>query len=86
MKCVGVSRIQNKILEELKVELSGKSILLIDVERAGTNVIRGGVNTLITSRPKMIMELREGEEKVQEILKSLGYTINKPSKHFVIAL
>lgn len=75
----------DRILEELKIKLSRKGILLIDVEGAGMKVIRGGINTLRSSRPKIIMEIHKGEEKVQETLKSLGYTINMPSKYFIIA-
>jgi len=75
-----------EILENLKIELSRKSVLLIDVEGAGVKVIQGSINFLSMSRPKVIMELHEGKERgVQKILKSLGYNINKPSKHFIIA-
>ncbi|MCY0867651.1 MAG: FkbM family methyltransferase [Desulfurococcus sp.] len=75
----------DKILEELKIELSKRSLILIDVEGAGEKVVLGGINTLKRFHPRIIMELHRGEENVENILKSLAYTVSKPSRHFIIA-
>lgn len=90
--CVPPSRMRkafakplDTIFKELKVKLSRKSLILIDVEGAGVKVVQGCINVLSMSRPRIIIELHKGEENVEQILKTLGYTVNKPSKHFIVA-
>jgi len=73
------------VLRDLKVKLTRKSLILIDVEGAGEKVIRGGLNILSKVQPRIIMELHRGEENVEKLLSRLGYTMIKPSKHFMIA-
>jgi len=75
----------DRILEELGVELSRRSVIIMDVEGAGIKVLKGSIDTLSKSRPRIIMELHKGEEKAQELLESLGYVITKPSDHFIVA-
>ena len=75
----------DKILEELGIELSSKSLVMIDVEGAGYSIIKGAETTLKKYRPKIIMELHKEEEPVPEYLRSLGYEIYRPPKYFVVA-
>jgi len=45
----------------------------------------GGIKTLSSSKPKMVIELHLGEESVELFLKRLGFKLSKPSKYFVVA-
>ena len=74
----------DEILKELGINLSRRSVILIDVEGAEMEVLRGAVDTLSKSKPRVIMELHEGEEST-EIHGKAGYIVTKPSKHFIIA-
>lgn len=67
------------------LKLTENSLVKIDVEGMALRVVMGGVETLSSSKPKMVIELHPGEEAVELFLKRLGFKVSKPSKYFVIA-
>lgn len=67
------------------LELTENSLVKIDVEGMALRVLTGGIKTLSSSKPKMVIELHPGEESVELFLKRLGFKVSKPSKYFVVA-
>ncbi|MEM4452982.1 MAG: FkbM family methyltransferase [Thermosphaera sp.] len=67
------------------LKLTENSLIKIDVEGMALKVLMGGIKTLSSSRPKMVIELHPGEESVELFLKRLGFEVSKPSKYFVVA-
>jgi FkbM family methyltransferase len=72
------------LLKSLKLQISRKSLILMDVEGAGIKVLQGSKETL-EMKPRLIIELHPGEENVEPLLRSYGYAIKRPSRHFIIA-
>jgi len=75
----------DKILRDLGLSLSPRSLVLIDVEGAAIEVLKGAKESL-TAKPRIIVELHPGEEEVLKILEKSGYTISMPSRHFIVAV
>ena len=71
--------------DPLMFKILEANLVKIDVEGMALRVLMGGVETLSSSRPKMVIELHPGEETVEPFLERLGFKVLKPSKYFVIA-
>jgi len=72
------------ILKNQHLNVSGKTLIKIDVEGAAVSVLKGATETL-KQKPKLVVELHSGEENVECLLKNYDYTIEHPSNHFLIA-
>jgi len=75
----------DQVLTEEGSKLTEDDIVKIDVEGMALSVLRGAIDTLRASKPKLVIELHPGEEAVEQFLEKLGYRILKPSKYFIIA-
>lgn len=73
------------ILADLKTQLTKRSLILIDVEGAGYNVLMGAIHTLTELKPRIVIELHKGEEEVERLLTEFGYIVEKPSEYFLAA-
>jgi len=74
----------DRILRDLGLSLSPRSLILIDVEGAALEVLRGAKESL-KQRPRIIVELHPGEEEVPRYLEKAGYRVDMSSKHFAVA-
>jgi len=74
----------DRILRDLGLSLSPRSLILIDVEEAALEVLKGSKESL-KQKPRIIVELHPGEEEVPKYLEKAGYRVDKPSKHFAVA-
>jgi FkbM family methyltransferase len=76
----------DSLLQEEGIELQSNDIAKIDVEGMALSVLRGCADILERSKPKLVIELHRGEEKVELFLRKLSYRIHKPSEYFIVAL
>jgi len=73
----------DRILRDLRLSLSPRSLILIDVEGTALEVLKGSKESL-KQKPRIIIEFHSGEEEVLGYLEKAGYRVGKPTKHFVI--
>jgi len=74
----------DSILKNEHLNVSRNTLIKIDVEGAAVSVLKGATETL-KQKPKLVVELHLGEEDVEDLLKNYNYTMEHPSKHFLIA-
>jgi len=74
----------DEILRDLGLSLSPRSLILIDVEGAALEVLKGAKESL-KQKPRIIVELHPGEEEVPKYLEKVGYSVDKPSNYFAVA-
>jgi len=65
----------DNVLNELKVERV--NWIKIDVEGAEFEVLKGLQNTLRKQRPTLIVEIWEEQNKIEDFISKLGYTLEK---------
>jgi len=65
----------DNVLTELKVEKV--NWIKIDVEGAEFEVLKGLQNTLRKHRPTLIVEISKEQNKIEDFISKLGYTVEK---------
>lgn len=84
-KVLCTSRTLDSLCVELNLQITIKSLILIDVEGMGVRVLKGALSSLRASMPRIIMELHHGEEEAGAILTGLGYVVTRRSEFFLVA-
>ncbi|MEM3583987.1 MAG: FkbM family methyltransferase [Nitrososphaerales archaeon] len=76
----------DELLDELSISINKhESLIKIDVEGMALEVLGGANETIEKRRPKLIIELHEGEEKVPIVLKNLSYNVLNLPGNMLIA-